>query len=246
MTKYFVGISYHDSETYGMWEKGVIEDFESSTGIFILANSESDALSWAEEIGEKLFAKENPSETKDWKNFEHFCWIEKNLNKSGWSHCLDFFQIVKVGHFPDFKKMGSGAYERWNKIRKEKRLTYLKFDNLKNKTTAPKNRFKKIILEVFIKVISIIIPKANLDFEHLIDKVDFWKIEFNLRENITEREIGFDNKGVSIIAMPMGNNYGFWTDNNLTMEDYDLFKPTVIRSSEFDVDWKRFAMKFNK
>jgi hypothetical protein len=96
-----------------MWENGVIEDYESSTGIFIQSDSEEDALSWAENIGDRLFKKENPNETKDWKSFGHFCWIENDWNNSGWSHCLDFFQNIEVGQFPDFENMGTTAYKQW-------------------------------------------------------------------------------------------------------------------------------------
>ncbi len=68
-------------------------------------------------------------------------------------------------------------------------------------------------------MISAIIPRANPDFENSIEKVDFWKIEFNSIKNYTEKEIGFNNNGELIVAMPMGNNYGYWTDNNLTLEE---------------------------
>ena len=246
MTKYLVGISYHEPETYKMWENGVIDDYESSAGIFIQSDSEEEAISWAEKIGDRLFKRENPNETKDWKSFGHFCWIENDWNKSGWSHCLDFFQNVQVGQFTDFDNMGTTAYKRWIKNQEKNDMTYIKFDNPKNATTPKKIGFKKIIADSFIKLISIIIPKANPDFEHLIEKVDFWKIEFNSKENYTEKEIGFDNNGESIVAMPMGNNYGYWADNNLTLEDYKVFSPVDVSGDEFDKDWNEFKMKYRK
>jgi hypothetical protein len=30
-----------------------------------------------------------------------------------WSHCLDFFLRVRVGQMPDFERMGTAAYGRW-------------------------------------------------------------------------------------------------------------------------------------
>jgi hypothetical protein len=226
-----------------MWSNGVIEDFESSTGIFIQSDSEEEAISWAEKIGDKLFKKENPNETKDWKSFGHFCWIENDWNKSNWSHCLDFFQNVQVGQFPDFDNMGTKAYEKWVKNQERKEMIYLKFGDPKNAITPKTTGFKKVIADSFIKLISAIIPKANPDFEQLIEKVDIWKIEFNLKENYTEKEIGFDNNGGSIVAMPIGNNYGFWTDNNLTLDDYEHFNPIEISGDEFEKDWNEFEMK---
>ena len=119
MTKYLVRISYHEPETYKMWENGIIEDYESLTGIFIQSDSKEEAISWAEKISHKLFKMENPNETEDWKSFGHFCWIENNLDKCGWLHCLDFFQDVKVGQFPDYEGMGSAAYQKWIDSRNE-------------------------------------------------------------------------------------------------------------------------------
>lgn len=122
MKKFLIGISYHEPETYKIWEDGIIEDYESSTGIFIQADSEKKAISWAEKIGDKLFKIVNPQETKDWKSFGHFCWVEKDWDKSGWSHCLDFFQDVKIGQFPDFDKMGTTAYKKWIKSEEQKKI----------------------------------------------------------------------------------------------------------------------------
>ena len=113
MDKYLVGISYHEPETYKLWKKGLIEDYESSTGIFINANSRNEAIAWGKKIGERLFQKENPKEIKNWNSFGHFCWIEEDWNKSGWKHCFDFLQTVNIGIYPDFDKMGSKAYANW-------------------------------------------------------------------------------------------------------------------------------------
>lgn len=120
MKKYLVGISYHEPESYDSWKKGIIEDYESSTGIFIVANSKNEAISWAEEIGEKLFQKENPNELSSWKSFEYDCWIEHDWEKSGWSHCLDFFQTINYGELPDLNKMGTKAYIEWIENKKFK------------------------------------------------------------------------------------------------------------------------------
>lgn len=113
MKKYLVGISYHEPEPYQLWEKGIAEDFESSTGIFINANSKEEAIAWGEKIGEDLFKRENPNELKSWRSFGHFCWIEDNWDNSGWKHCFDFFQTVDAGVNPDLEKMGTQAYSDW-------------------------------------------------------------------------------------------------------------------------------------
>jgi hypothetical protein len=55
LKKYLVGIVYHDPESWKCWKSGIIEDYESSTGVFIIAGSEQDAIQWGEKIAEKLF-----------------------------------------------------------------------------------------------------------------------------------------------------------------------------------------------
>ncbi|WP_155203727.1 hypothetical protein [Xanthovirga aplysinae] len=47
MTKFLVVLSYQDPETYKHRVLGRIEDYESSTGIFIVAKSKEKAIAWA-------------------------------------------------------------------------------------------------------------------------------------------------------------------------------------------------------
>jgi len=111
MKTYLVGMFYHDQQDNDLWEAGVIEEYESSTGIFITAGSEQEAISWGEQIASKLFKITNPNEGKSWNSFGHNCWIE-NIENSNWKHCFDFFQNVKFGEMPDFSNMGSSAYKK--------------------------------------------------------------------------------------------------------------------------------------
>ncbi|MBC6993506.1 hypothetical protein QWY85_16235 [Neolewinella lacunae] len=123
---------------------------------------------------------------------------------------------------------------------------YIKIDAPKGKPSPPPERLKRTMENAVVKILTTIIPKANPDFEHLLDKVDHWKIEFDKTENAAWREIGFDKDGVSIVAMPLGDNYGFWTDNQLTMDDYENFDPKLITKEEFDSDWTDFEKKNQK
>ncbi len=50
MAEFLIGFSYHEPEPYALWNRGVIEDYESSTGVFIEASTPSEALEWAERI----------------------------------------------------------------------------------------------------------------------------------------------------------------------------------------------------
>lgn len=113
MTKYLVGMIYHDPVSYEMWRSGHIEDFESTTGVFITAEHESGAIEWGEQIAQKLFERINPSEANSWKSFGYTCWILDDWKNSYWKHCLDFFQNVSANEIPNLEKMGSVAYVKW-------------------------------------------------------------------------------------------------------------------------------------
>ena len=124
---------------------------------------------------------------------------------------------------------------------------YLKFnDPTSEQEMSPDSPFKKAALNAIIRILEKVIPKANPDFENLIEKVYYWKIEYNLKEKHAWREIGFDKNEQAILAMPLGNNYGYWTDNQLTLDDYKNFNPTEVTQEEFDNDWAEFELKYKR
>src|SRR6516162_7294191 len=97
MNEYLIGFGYHEPESYAAWERGVTEDFESSTGIFISAPTKEEALRWGEVVAGELFRRLNPKEARTWKEVGHDLWIEENPASCSWKHCLSFFQHVHVG-----------------------------------------------------------------------------------------------------------------------------------------------------
>lgn len=115
--------------------------------------------------------------------------------------------------------------------------TYIKFNAplSKNETFAP-----SFLLKATIKILKAIFPMSNPDFDHLIDKVCVWKLEYDTKLNTTWREIGYDEANKAILAMPTDENAGYWTDNNFKLNDYLRFLPTMITEEEFEEDWKNF------
>ena len=111
MSKYLVGICYHEPEAWQLFQKGIIEDYESSTAVFIEADSESEAIQWGEKIAEIFHGRMNEDSTLDWSALYN-CWIE-DIETSSWVHCFSFFQTVRVGELPDLDSMGTIAYEKW-------------------------------------------------------------------------------------------------------------------------------------
>jgi hypothetical protein len=113
MQEYLIGFTYHEPEPFSLWQRGVIEDYESSTGLWINADTPADAIAWAERVAEALHREVNGEDCPAWKEADHWCWIEENPATCSWRHCLDFFQRVHVGEMPPLKLMGSEAYGRW-------------------------------------------------------------------------------------------------------------------------------------
>ncbi|WP_297694691.1 hypothetical protein [uncultured Eudoraea sp.] len=108
---------------------------------------------------------------------------------------------------------------------------YIKFELPKGKSFPEPSKLQKVIENAVSKILTAVIPKGNPDFDDIIQEVDFWKIEYDMAEQVVWREIGFDKNGNSIVAMPFEENYGFWADNNLTLEDFERFDFKKIQMS---------------
>ncbi|MEM5406152.1 hypothetical protein [Paraburkholderia unamae] len=113
--EYLVIFQYHEPEPRQLFERGVIEDYESMTGVFIAAESAEDALIWCEAIAQEVLWRCNDDRSIDWKQLGYSCWIEPDPDTSSWSHCLGFFQHVGVSEMPNVDAMGTNAYVIWQK-----------------------------------------------------------------------------------------------------------------------------------
>jgi hypothetical protein len=116
MSTFLVGISWCDPEEVAAYKRvGLDDDPRCSTGLFIDAANPDEALSWAKTLAAKFMEflfheKQYPPEA-----LEISCRLEPSPESSGWKHCLDFFQRISVGQFPDFRKMTVEAYTEWCK-----------------------------------------------------------------------------------------------------------------------------------
>jgi hypothetical protein len=117
--KYLVTVYYVDPDVYQQYLDGEFDTFEdfdyvASTGLYINAESEEKAVDWGKEIAKEycdFFFKEKNYDF----NYEDFgCYSHANI-KNGWEHCLEFFQIINDGEFPDFNKMKVAVYLEWLK-----------------------------------------------------------------------------------------------------------------------------------
>jgi hypothetical protein len=122
------------------------------------------------------------------------------------------------------------------------KTTYILFDALKNDSHSSKNGFiKNSLKEALIGFLTKIIPKANPDFDNKLDEVQYWLVECDNETGIPKREIGLDKEGQVILKMPFKDNYGFWTDNNLLLNDFkEHFIVSEISKDSFEQSWELY------
>ena len=123
-----------------------------------------------------------------------------------------------------------------------KTTTYIQFKVPKREhNSEPDGIVKRNLKKAIIGILSSIIPKANPDFEEKIDLVETWIVELDKETGIPEREIGMDKNGEIIVKMPFNDNYGYWTDNNLKLEDFKShFETSEIGQNTFENYWSLF------
>lgn len=91
-------------------------------------------------------------------------------------------------------------------------------------------------------VIFFFIPKANPGFDKIAGDVAEWQLEIHSVDKIAIREIGIDINKRVIVIMPWGDNYGSWTDNEMTLDEYrNQYEVVDIDKSEFNKNWDWFA-----
>ena len=119
---------------------------------------------------------------------------------------------------------------------------YIQFETPKNKYQNPPDGFlKKSFKKAIVGVLKSVIPKANPDFEKEIDNVKSWLVELEIETGIPQREIGLDDAGKTILKMPYKDNYGYWTDNNLLLDDFKKhFHAREIEKTNFETKWDLF------
>lgn len=120
-------------------------------------------------------------------------------------------------------------------------MKYIKFKLPEKKTETEKsgiekNYFWKIIEYVLRKII----PESNPTNGKLIDDVEFWLIECEIESGIPIREIGIDKNENIILKMPHKNDYGYWTDEDLLLKDFEeKFHAIEIQKNDFEESWKK-------
>ena len=129
-----------------------------------------------------------------------------------------------------------------------KKATYIQFKSPKTgQKTQSDGIVKRTFRNAIVGILTSIIPKANNDFDNKIDLVENWLVELDIGTGIPEREIGLNKNGQVILKMPFKNNYGYWTDNNLLLEDFKKhFATSEINNADFEKYWNSFEVVTDK
>jgi hypothetical protein len=116
---------------------------------------------------------------------------------------------------------------------------YIQFEDPSTFPNERRNTLVNVIQKIILRLVALIIPKANPDFEDTIDKVKFWLVECNATTGVPEREIGLDDHGKVIMKTPDDDNFGYWTDSNMVLETFkEHFSVTEINKSIFEAQWQ--------
>lgn len=118
-------------------------------------------------------------------------------------------------------------------------MRYLFFNDHGRSASSNEDKVNRSLKDAALSLLASVLPLANAEQGTLYDKAVCWKVEFDLANNWTAREIGYDEKGKAIVCAPFKKDLGIWTDHELTLEGYERFAPTIIRKEEFEEDWKK-------
>ena len=122
--------------------------------------------------------------------------------------------------------------------------TYIQFETTPSeKEPQHESVLKRSVKKLTIGILTKIFPITNPDFEDKIDDITSWLVECDNESGIPEREVGIDEYGQVKMIMPFRNNCGYWTDNNMLLNDFkEHFKTLEITRDTFEGYWTSFNL----
>lgn len=116
-------------------------------------------------------------------------------------------------------------------------MVYFKFVN--NEMKGSENKKRSCVDRIISLFLRSFLPMANPDFDRLYKFVNIWYIEYDNFEHYTLREVGLDINNYVIVKAPFKNNFGYWTDSNMTEKSFaSHFNIEYINKDDFENVWK--------
>lgn len=99
---------------------------------------------------------------------------------------------------------------------------------------VPKATFWEKIID---RLLSHFVPMANPTLEENLGYVKEWYLEYDDVEEYTNREVGVAENGLVVFKAPFEENWGYWCDNDMTMDDYRNLNIHAISKEAFEKFW---------
>lgn len=80
-------------------------------------------------------------------------------------------------------------------------------------------------------------PMANPTLDKNLGYVKEWYIEYDDVEEYANREVGVAENGLVVFKAPFEENWGYWCDNDMTMDDYRNLNIHAISKEAFEKLW---------
>ncbi|MGL1935433.1 MAG: hypothetical protein OCD01_10445 [Fibrobacterales bacterium] len=97
---YLIGFLYHQPRTMNLFNAGMLNEYESSSGFYVSASSKENAFEWGEKVAEKIFQDLNNDPTLTLKKSGYHAWVIDVPEQSSWRNKLETFPKIDIGEFP--------------------------------------------------------------------------------------------------------------------------------------------------
>ena len=91
--------------------------------------------------------------------------------------------------------------------------------------------------KIIDRLLSHFVPMANPTLEENLGYVKEWYLEYDDVEEYTNREVGVAENGLVVFKAPFEENWGYWCDNDMTMDDYRNLNIHSISKEAFEKLW---------
>ncbi|WP_457424012.1 hypothetical protein [Roseateles sp. P5_E7] len=100
---------------------------------------------------------------------------------------------------------------------------------------------KEQAVPIWFRALKRVVPVANPDIESLFPQVRCWWLEVD-DAGVPQREVGLDATGTVVVAAPVDENMGFWTDSSMT---FPPSEQNTVSLDDFESAWRAFVDRWD-